>query len=291
MNQDWCGTGMGAKAEAVSDNNRGNKGMSPRGRGGVARKSAGRLSWRLAVATAVTAILLGLSAPAALAGNDTQTSAQSSMDQNLVKLVRDGRQLSKANVKQLESALKSLPLHLPTRARLLGFYFHSSRPIFGRTATIEARRRHILWLIKNHPESSIAGLPEAMIDPSGHELADEEGYRQAKELWLRQVDKKKDNMKVRLNAAKFVQLHDKTIAKQLSTDPLAEAEAAAAEAAEAEAAAAEAAAAEAAAVEAAKAEAAAIEAAKAEAAAIEAAAAEAAKAEAAAADAAAAEAA
>ena len=150
---------------------------------------------------------------AALAGDAEQTSVQSSPDQDLVNLVQEGRQLSKANVKQLESALKTLPLHLPTRARLLGFYFHSSLPIFGRTATIKARRRHILWLIENHPDSSIAGLPEATINPSGHQLADEEGYQQARELWLKQVERNKNNEKVQLNAAKFGQLPEKAVAE------------------------------------------------------------------------------
>ncbi len=106
-------------------------------------------------------------------------------------LVQQGRQLTKGNVKQLEFALKSLPYDLPTRAKLLGFYFHSSLPIFGRMATIKARRRHILWLIENHPDSSVAGLPEAAIEPSGHELADDEGYQRARELWLDQAEKKK----------------------------------------------------------------------------------------------------
>ena len=136
-------------------------------------------------------------------------------NQGLGRLVQEGRQLSKANVKRLESALKSLPYDYPTRAKLLGFYFHSSLPIFGRKATIKARRRHILWLIENHPGSSIAGLPEAAIEPSGHELADEEGYRQAKELWLKQVERNKNNEKVRANAARFLQQHDKAIAETL----------------------------------------------------------------------------
>ncbi len=159
--------------------------------------------------------LLGLSATTALVGDATKTSAQSPTDQNLVNLVQEGRQLSKANVKRLETALKSIPYDFPTRARLLGFYFHSSLSIFGRTATIKARRRHILWLIENHPDSSVAGLPEAAIEPSGHQLADEEGYRRAKELWLDQTEKKKDDTAVRLNAAKFLQLHDKAIADTL----------------------------------------------------------------------------
>jgi hypothetical protein len=159
--------------------------------------------------------LLGLSATTALVGDAAQTNAQSSTDQDLVNLVQEGRQLSKANVKQLESALKSFSMHLPTRARLLGFYFHSSLPIFGRTTTIKARRRHILWLIENHPDSSVAGLPEASIEPSGHKLADEEGYQQARDLWLKQVEKNKNNEKVRLNAAKFVQLPEKAVAEPL----------------------------------------------------------------------------
>jgi hypothetical protein len=132
-----------------------------------------------------------------------------------MEFVQQGRQLSKANAKQLESALKSLPYDFPTRARLLGFYFHKGLPIFGRAATIEARRRHVLWLIENHPESSIAGLPEAIIDPDGHELADQEGYRQAKDLWLEQAEKKKADPAVRRNAATFLLLHDKAIADSL----------------------------------------------------------------------------
>ena len=132
-----------------------------------------------------------------------------------MELVQQGRQLSKANVKQLESALKSLPYDFPTRARLLGFYLHKGLPNFGRAATIKARRRHILWLIENHPESSVAGLPEAIIDPDGHQLADEEGYQQARDLWLEQTENKKDNTAVRRNAAKFLLLHDKAIAETL----------------------------------------------------------------------------
>jgi hypothetical protein len=154
-------------------------------------------------------------------GDDTVAAPSESAAQGLktepdeVALVQQGRQLSKANAKQLESALKSLPYDFPTRARLLGFYFHKGLPMFGRAATIEARRRHVLWLIENHPESSVAGLPEAIIDPDGHELADEEGYQQAKDLWLEQAEKNKDNTAVRRNAAKFLQLHDQAIAETL----------------------------------------------------------------------------
>ena len=136
-------------------------------------------------------------------------------DSELIELVRQGSELSKLNVKQLETGLKSLPYHFPTRARLLGFYSHKGVTVFGRTKTIEARRRHILWLIRNHPESAVAGLPEAIIDLTGDELADPEGYAQAKALWLDQAVRKRGNPAVRLNAAYFLILYDKAIAESL----------------------------------------------------------------------------
>ncbi len=85
----------------------------------------------------------------------------------------------------------------------------------GARATIGARRRHILWLIENHPESEVAGLPEARIAPEGDRLSDEEGYRQAKELWLAQAETQKDSPAVRRNAAAFLQAHDQAIAEDL----------------------------------------------------------------------------
>jgi len=149
---------------------------------------------------------------AALNGSASQ---ERKTDPGPLKFVRQGRELTEANAKQLETALKTLPFDFPTRARLLGFYFHNGLSTVGPTATIEARRRHILWLIENHPESEVAGLPEAMIAPEGRQLADEEGYRQAKDLWLEQAENQKDNPAVRRNAATFLQPDDKADAEDL----------------------------------------------------------------------------
>lgn len=156
-----------------------------------------------------------------LAGDETAAatsdpSGQSrTADPGPVDFVQQGRALTKANARQLETALKTLPYDFPTRARLLGFYFHNGLDSLGPAATVKARRRHILWLIENHPESEVAGLPEAIIEPDGHQLADEEGYRRAKQLWLRQAEKQKDNPAVRRNAARFLQPDDKANAEDL----------------------------------------------------------------------------
>ncbi|MFQ6018911.1 MAG: peptidoglycan-binding protein [Kiloniellaceae bacterium] len=144
-----------------------------------------------------------------------RTSPPRAPDKNPVTLVRAGRKLSLADARILERKLARDPDALWVRGKLLGFYFYKAKRRLGAGPTIEARRRHVLWLIRNRPEGRLAGSSEATIDPIGHALADEEGYRQAKELWLQQAEKEKDNIKVLLNAARFVQLHDKTIAETL----------------------------------------------------------------------------
>ena len=75
-----------------------------------------------------------------------------------------------------------------------------------------ARRRHILWIIRNHPEAEIAGLSQTTIDPSGHPLADAEGYAQAKEAWLQQVETHKKTPAVIANAVTFFATPDKELA-------------------------------------------------------------------------------
>jgi hypothetical protein len=151
----------------------------------------------------------------ALAAPEESANQAAAADPDPTDYVGQGRQMSEANAKQLEAALASLPYHFPTRARLLGFYFHKGSATFGPAATIEARRRHILWLIENHPEAPLAGLPEALIEPSGNDLADEEGYGQAKALWLQQAETNTANPTVRENAAKFLQHHDTALAESL----------------------------------------------------------------------------
>jgi hypothetical protein len=81
--------------------------------------------------------------------------------------------------------------------------------LYGHDATIEARRRHILWLIAHHPESELAELSEATIDRSGHALADPEGYAQASSLWLEQARRLETAVPVLRHAAKFFQLSEK----------------------------------------------------------------------------------
>ena len=126
------------------------------------------------------------------------------------QLARQGYALSQAEAEGLESSLKSSPDDLAARTKLLGFYFRGgAMRLYGRDATIEARRRHILWLIEHHPESEVVALSETTIDPAGHALADKAGYEQVSKLWIEQARRHEKSAAVLGHAAKFFQLSDK----------------------------------------------------------------------------------
>lgn len=80
----------------------------------------------------------------------------------------DGGELTQGQAKTLESRLRNNPNDVDARARLLGHHFlHQDEP-----AHREARRPHVLWMIRNRPELEIAGTPYAQIpadlDPDGY---------------------------------------------------------------------------------------------------------------------------
>ena len=137
-------------------------------------------------------------------------------EQTAIQLVREGKSLSQEDAAKLEKSLKTQPDDLSARARLLGYYFASNTSkVWGIPGTKGSRRRHILWVIENHPEAEIAGLSAATLDPSGHSMADKKGYEQAKELWLKQTSTYNKNTSVLSNAAKFFQLFDKELSEKM----------------------------------------------------------------------------
>jgi tetratricopeptide (TPR) repeat protein len=132
------------------------------------------------------------------------------------QLARQGYALSQAEAEGLESLLKNSPDDLVARTKILGFYFRGgAMRLYGRDATIEARRRHILWLIEHHPEFEVVALSEATIDRAGHALADKAGYEQASKLWIEQARGHENSAAVLRHAARFFLLSDKERALSL----------------------------------------------------------------------------
>jgi tetratricopeptide (TPR) repeat protein len=130
-------------------------------------------------------------------------------------LIRQGYSITAADAAQLEEALAKDPEHAEARAKLLGYYFASAPRGVPVEEVRQARLRHILWLIEHHPDSNLLDGAEATIDPSGHPLADADGYAKVKAAWLEQTQKHKNSAAVLGKAAWFFKTPDKEIAADL----------------------------------------------------------------------------
>ena len=145
----------------------------------------------------------------------TPASAQRPAVASPTELARDGYALTRNDAEAIEASLRDKPDDLAARTRLLGFYFRGATRVYPREVTIEARRRHILWLIANNPDSEASALSEATIDAKGHELADPAGFEQASVLWMEQARRHAKDVRVLSHAARFFVLSNKERAVSL----------------------------------------------------------------------------
>jgi tetratricopeptide (TPR) repeat protein len=134
---------------------------------------------------------------------------------DFARLARQGYIISADRASELEETLTKDPNDLAARAQLLGYYFVMGGGRLSPAAARQARLRHIIWLVQNHPDSELAGLSAVTIDPASHPLADREGYEKVKALWLEQARNHDDNAVLLANAAWFFKLPDKAIAVRL----------------------------------------------------------------------------
>ena len=119
-----------------------------------------------------------------------------------------GSRLQPDEAKALEAKLAKQPDDLSVRSKLLGYYF---RLQFSSPDAKAAHQHHVFWIIKNHPEAPIAGLPYSSLDNT----LDGDAYQQGKQLWLEQTKAKATNLAVLANAAHYFQLHDRDLAEKL----------------------------------------------------------------------------
>lgn len=115
-----------------------------------------------------------------------------------------GAEITAQDVKSLEAVLVDHPDNLDVRRKLLEYYFETETEFLS--PELEKKRQaHIFWVIEHHPESELAGSPEASITPG---LGDEalEGYQHAKDLWLEQLKTHASDVHVILHAIEFFQL-------------------------------------------------------------------------------------
>jgi tetratricopeptide (TPR) repeat protein len=129
------------------------------------------------------------------------------------QLAQQGAGMIPAEADELEQRLAQNPHDLNARSRLLGYYFYQWMTV-GEENAKAARARHVHWLISNHPESSAVAIYEAIIDPRGHQLADEAAYNKTRDLWTAAAAARPDSAAVQGNMAKFFQLNDKDLAEK-----------------------------------------------------------------------------
>jgi beta-lactamase regulating signal transducer with metallopeptidase domain len=136
-------------------------------------------------------------------------------------------ELSPQEVLDLEASLEKNPEDLTTRMKLLNFYrrVFSGKKVDGLEKMIAARRPHILWLIRHHPEYPDYGKPlelvnniskrtsefsAILLDP----IADPAGYAEAKRLWLAHAERPNVSGPVLSNASFFFEASDKPLAEK-----------------------------------------------------------------------------
>ena len=113
--------------------------------------------------------------------------------QDLGRLAAQGRSLRAAEAATLERRLLDNPQDLGARAQLVGYY-HA-----GRRADPRRHTEHVLWFIRNAPESEVLGSRPARISP----MFDAGGYLEAKRAWQRLVQEEPDNVTILRHAAGF----------------------------------------------------------------------------------------
>jgi hypothetical protein len=129
-------------------------------------------------------------------------------------LVAEARAMTADQAEALEAELAKNPQDLAGRTKLLIFYRAKGVAELGEAKTIDARRRHILWLIANHPESELLSS-ELLLPTNRDPLADPVGYAQAKKLWLEQTARADTSPRALGNAAAFFTADDKPLAEKL----------------------------------------------------------------------------
>ncbi len=124
---------------------------------------------------------------------------------NVNQLISSGRSLTAKQAEVLEGKLKKDPADVAARTELLGYYFVQS---FRNQEARDAKSRHVLWLIKNAPDSKVLALPYGQLN----KIMEAKAYEQAKVLWQEQIKKQPDNLKILDNSAKFFLLYDRKLA-------------------------------------------------------------------------------
>jgi tetratricopeptide (TPR) repeat protein len=120
-------------------------------------------------------------------------------------LVRRGGELSAKQAESLEKTIAGNPDDVDGRVKLLGYY---SRKQYQDSTARKNLEEHVLWLIRNAPESDVFRTGYATLDAT----MSRDAYAQGKEAWIAQLDSDPENLAVLEHASDFFQQHDRELA-------------------------------------------------------------------------------
>lgn len=119
-----------------------------------------------------------------------------------------GRRLTESEAKNQEQAVAKDTNNIESRLQLLAY--HSGR-YYSDASSALTHVELVKWIVKNYPDSYSAGVSESHIYP--HFSPD--GFVAVKTLWMEHIQRQPDNVKIHLNAAAFLQLHEQDTAERL----------------------------------------------------------------------------
>ena len=144
--------------------------------------------------TVVAVALVGLGAGLAVA-----------QDVDAKLLLLEGRRLSADEARELERRLEENSDDLASHARLIGFYSKGNLSIHAHAA----RRRHIFWMIENHPASEVCDSSACALNSR----TETQAFEHARGLWEKAIARGEKTAKILANAARFMLRNDPTAAQ------------------------------------------------------------------------------
>ena len=131
----------------------------------------------------------------------------SAFAQDLSGQLKLGRSLTSEAVAALEKELAENPKDLFARARLVGYYCRQ----YGNRSALARHSEHVIWFIKNAPESNLLNSYESTIRPTFNVDA----YVEGRDEWSWHLEHDPNNLKVLRHAARFSTFSDRGTAIQL----------------------------------------------------------------------------
>ena len=162
------------------------------------------LASRRVCMVSVLAIVLchaGIGAPSVESSKEKPE--QPSAEKSVRDAVIAGRNLTPEQVASLEEKLAKDPGDVTARTQLLGYY--GGARSFRDQSAKKAKREHALWFIRNSPEAGILGMPPSQLN----HILEPDGYAEAKEAWMSQIDREPENATLLGHAADFFKFGDR----------------------------------------------------------------------------------